>query len=359
MSSKRKSATNIDSGRKFIKCHKCKATVDLKSTIKCLVCKCSYEFDCVGLSERLYRLMDPQKKKMWKCKLCISTCKQSSSYNKEESSNVTTRKKILTSKSNDEIDASQLSPIKSQEDDSNILTPVNITEENNTTTDYLSRSLDYTFTGSITIDEMKETVNKLKMELACSQHELDNTILENNELKRQVDKLTKENTTLMTLCRSPLADTSLLDPKKNNKSVKSPLRLFTPRSSSIFQDDMDTCEQRILVFQHKISDLEQKLKHAEMEILDLKDHIRSLKHITDIPKKPKSQQKPKLSTNEVYVQDRKNNIFIFGTQQCVNISSALIHSREGNVYGKYNIKSELKPYANSAEVLRNCKNIHL
>ncbi|CAG5034603.1 unnamed protein product [Parnassius apollo] len=81
----------------------------------------------------------------------------------------------------------------------------------------LSKSLDQTITDSIAIQEMKDTMNRLRTEYNIPQNELDNITLENNNLRQKIIKLTKENKTLTALCQSShnVSQTSQSSEKRN------------------------------------------------------------------------------------------------------------------------------------------------
>ncbi|CAG4973183.1 unnamed protein product [Parnassius apollo] len=81
-----------------VTCSKCKRKVDPKNTMLCSLCRNNYEFDCVGYSERLYRLKDAAAKSKWKCKDCSQKSKGTSTpYS--SLSHVTTRKYKIGKKS--------------------------------------------------------------------------------------------------------------------------------------------------------------------------------------------------------------------------------------------------------------------
>lgn len=81
----------------------------------------------------------------------------------------------------------------------------------------LSRSMDSAIKEADINQEMKETIEKLRLELSSSQNELDNLILENNDLRKEVTKLNRENDTLKTL----LSNTPPKKPKINYSNSKS------------------------------------------------------------------------------------------------------------------------------------------
>ena len=54
-------------------------------------------------------------------------------------------------------------------------------------------------------EEMKSEINRLNVNLESTQHELENVILENSDLKKQIFQLTQEVEILKQICRSPLS----------------------------------------------------------------------------------------------------------------------------------------------------------
>lgn len=83
----------------IVTCSKCKCFADSRQTAVCSDCKQIFHFDCAGYSEKLYTMLEPQKKDAWRCKTCIQKTKSCMS---SSSSNVTLRRgnkdKITTQK---------------------------------------------------------------------------------------------------------------------------------------------------------------------------------------------------------------------------------------------------------------------
>lgn len=85
----------------LVKCYKCKSQVEIKTTTLCSVCGHRYEFNCAGLSEKLYNIMDQSSKRKWKCLVCVQKQRdnQINLQKNTSPSNVTTRKqKAMQSK---------------------------------------------------------------------------------------------------------------------------------------------------------------------------------------------------------------------------------------------------------------------
>lgn len=216
-------------------CSKCKRKVDIKNTVTCSVCKENYEFDCIGYSEKLHRLKDAETRKHWQCTKCDQKLKIHSSQSSHSPSYVTIRKKtsspntskdpkpmIISSLQNTPTASITLQPddspippkendetLFSQIDDSHILTTYQDREE--TTDNFLSKSMDCTIVDPLPVQELTDTINLLRSEYIVLQNEFDNTLLENSDLRQQISKLTKENQTLKSLCQSPPSDSQLIE----------------------------------------------------------------------------------------------------------------------------------------------------
>lgn len=268
----------------------------------------------------------------------------------------------------------------SQIDDSHVLTLTQdvFDELLDTEDDFLSKSVDCGVADLTSMQEMKDTIVLLRSEYAILQNELDNTILEKNDLQRQVKKLNKENDILKCLCQSPLNESNI-----NKKGMKRPGHQSVTQSparqqrSSPSRNAIAKVNKPLITLHRTIYDLEQQLKQNEVEIAKLEKYIRELEcklSITDsslsvknstsantlTDAEPINNDVPKFSsliqnTDEM----NSNQILILGTQQCVGISSALKSSRENSPYGKYKVTAETKPFAKGAEVLKSCNNTDL
>jgi dynactin complex subunit len=229
-----------------VTCTKCKRIVDSKSTVSCSICSKNYEYDCIGYSEKLHRLKDTEAKKNWKCKTCE---KKSKGYTtpSSASSTVTLRRKpspfknikstssnklsghFETLQSTPKVDASPIidadhclqavtgSPATTQADlsltteaedssvsgmvDSHVFSSRSESLELLDTSDkIMSKSIDFTEIELTQIQDLKDNFRLLSSKYEILQNELDNTLLDNNKLQQQINKLNKENETLRALC---------------------------------------------------------------------------------------------------------------------------------------------------------------
>ncbi|KAI8432084.1 hypothetical protein MSG28_004592 [Choristoneura fumiferana] len=115
------------------------------------------------------------------------------------------------------------------------------------------------FKCKTTVDEMNETIKRLTSELNSTQNELENTILENNELHREIHKLNKEINILKTLCYSSPVKKNR---KKGNhtKSLMLTTGFSTPPSKSPIVSNTDPHENlKVLGLHHKITALEKQI----------------------------------------------------------------------------------------------------
>ncbi|CAG4964850.1 unnamed protein product [Parnassius apollo] len=172
--------------------------------------------------------------------------------------------------------------------DSHILTTLHSSEDSQATlSQILSRSFDFTITDSITVQEMNDTINNLRSEIASTQNELDNTIIENNDLRRQITKLTQENNLLKTLCQSPIKDIQIkhqnIIKEKNIHSAHFKV-LYSPNASTPSKLSERKKIEKVfdaeiaIILKQRISELENQLKSAENEIKILNEKIQMLQH---------------------------------------------------------------------------------
>ncbi|CAG5005828.1 unnamed protein product [Parnassius apollo] len=139
-------------------------------------------------------------------------------------------------------------------------------------------------TEVVSIQDMRDIIEQLRMDLATTQNELENIILDNNDLRSQVTNLIKENNTLKAfLSKTP--------PKKSksNCSTKKKIR-SSPRYSDVniiatppraFSDNKteEFSNRNILTLEQNLKDLELQLKSAKNEIADLNNQIITLQKV--------------------------------------------------------------------------------
>ncbi|CAK1581273.1 unnamed protein product [Parnassius mnemosyne] len=353
-----------------VTCYKCKNLVDIKKTAICSLCKNRYDLDCDGYPEKTYRLMDQERKKKWRCKTCIKNKKDVNS----DITNITVRKKqnlpgqctSLEESCNTEklqcIESLQVSEKDTSYTlDSHVLTDYNISDVSFSTPSKLSKSVDGTMSETTSISEMKSTISQLTCNLRSTQNELENIILENNDLHRQINKLTSEIKILKSLCYSP---TKIDSPQSGNttKKKRHPLLLHSlssvPSSPTVTSYTYPHPNSTISSLQQKITNLQQELKDAEKEIASLNKKITNLTQNIDYETKDKWSK-----TSKPMMRQQNNShekiIYIIGSQQCVGLSAAISHSRSDTQYEHYGVIGETKPYAPSNEVIKNCHNMEL
>lgn len=368
MNSNASSSKNNNSKRKsssLVQCKKCKKQVEAKGTVTCSACNNKYEFDCIGLSEKLYRLMGTESKKNWKCKLCAS--KPRINKDKDFNSNVTVRKKPTSSKTssgNSNCEYQNMTPtniisqnnvIDSYSCDSQILTQ-NSDESSIilSSSERLSRSADCLTGFSDNMDDLQEKNDRLTSELLSTQSELENTLIENSELKRKICKLTNEITALKGLCQSSMStrNTPKSSHKKRRISIQD--KQSTPMINRILSADHSSSSpietnNNFVYLHEKITHLQYELSNAKKEIKILKEEIEALcsKHQRKSHKCSNIVIDPKLNENT-------GKIMIYGTQQCVGLASALLVSRQNSKYDRYFVTANTKPYATTKEILKDC-----
>lgn len=328
-----------------VACYKCQSIIDSKDAIICSLCKNTYEFDCAGFSEKLYRLMKKDTRKTWKCKQCIHP---NNTLNVSDSNhcNINIRKrlhKILpdTDSVAKTVEIPVTPPLlqlelSSQSYDSQIL------DSEASSPEKLSRSFDHTMrhhNETTRIEELREEVKRLKLDLMSTQNEFENTIIENNELKKQINKLTSDIDTLKSLCQTP--------PMTKNNSKKKRKSLVNTLNSSV---DKNT----------EVEHLQRKIINLEKELLDMEKFIKELNTQIEILRQ-ESNEFRNVKNTTIRIQEKKhtrnieksNNIYIFGDQQASGWSANLIQirSREPKNIQNYTIFGSIKPAAVTKNVL--------
>ncbi|KAH9645411.1 hypothetical protein HF086_000029 [Spodoptera exigua] len=207
--------------------------------------------------------------------------------------------------------------------------------------------------------------------------ELDNLILENNSLHKQIEKLTTENNTLKSLCHSSSIIESTPNPKQK--------RILTQRNAAStpvpFLQDSELLQ--ISNLEQKVQRLQKQLKDAEQEITDLTQQIISLTqrlHNNSINNDKKTcsmlSNQPTYVSNQLQLYNYPPNItnyppnpnqmeqpdktiYILGAQRCVGLAATTISSRLNAKYDKYRIIAETKPNAVTDEIVKSCKHLQL
>ncbi|CAG9790267.1 unnamed protein product [Diatraea saccharalis] len=363
---------NTKKERQIVVCEKCKNRKDVKDTILCSRCKRNYDFDCMGLSEKLYRLMEPKKRLTWKCTSCSMINNKHKGpipnklpMQKETDKNITLRKKTATKPT---VSPSPItkSMVTSSAQSSPLFGSCSIDDEEtyeDTSTETMSKSVDYSAIKICDIQDMKDEIYELKTNLLSTQTELENTIIENNEFKREINKLNKEIETLKNICRTPIAK------KKGGTSGIKSAHTFTPltgqmprRISCSIINTNDSGENDcdlIIRLQKKIDESERNLKKAKDDVIKLEIQIKQLeKNLAQEDKKHTKYPETSMNTIEIDKhQSIKKNIFIVGTQQCAGLAVELKKTRYNKIHEDYQISAFIKPFAPTEEILKTCTNL--
>ncbi|CAB3251776.1 unnamed protein product [Arctia plantaginis] len=289
--------TSSNNGRKMsalVSCFRCGKSVDIKSTAKCSICKNRFERNCDGITEQTFRFINQDSNKNWKCKTCIeknlSIRKKSStgdlSYITQRKKNNTIIEPILsTPETTQLINKDQcINTIQIATEETSIITDSQLFTDSETsyemydTPNKMSKSMDCTVTDQLCISEMKEQISMLTSKLESTESEMENIILENNNLNRQIQILNEEIKLLKSLCSSSTIVGN--SPYKSDKKKRNSLlrRKMSPTVSPLAstsnleaRNDIETSSQR-----QKIKHLEQQLEDIQQKNMSLAKQIESL-----------------------------------------------------------------------------------
>lgn len=137
----------------------------------------------------------------------------------------------------------------------------------------LSKSMEEISCISITLD-LKHQINTLNSELMTTQNELENTICENNELKRTISKLTQEVTVLKTICSNTSIKThSSSTPKRKRLSITAKDGHGSETPQSLMATPRGCLEFERIKLEKQILSLQKQLSQAYEEITQLRNKI--------------------------------------------------------------------------------------
>lgn len=136
------------------------------------------------------------------------------------------------------------------------------------------------------INELKSKINKLKTDVQSCEHELENTILENNELRRQVDKLSNELSILKDICTSPHGTirnrmNTIISPSPDNLSSN----LNQSRKIIELEQTIKELQQEVQIAQEEIRNLNTTIKDLEQELQTVNTSPPEMDLITEDRKK--------------------------------------------------------------------------
>lgn len=149
-----------------------------------------------------------------------------------------------------------------------------ISEISNATPDNLSKSVDYSANDVLTL-EIKKEIDRLTSELASTQNQLEEVIIENNGLHRQVDKLQKDISTLKKMSRS--SDFGVVPgiSGKKRRSIQSEARLTPLETLPMLYSPEPKCTPTPKSVE-KRTHLEIPIKALERELRIIRDQVTQL-----------------------------------------------------------------------------------
>lgn len=267
----------------------------------------------------------------------------------DQLSNVTLRRqKLIKSKSLESIDSSNsLSSTASE--------------------NVLARSLDLsTNRYSSFFEEMKIEIGQLKSSLLSTQTEMENIILENVDLKKQISQLKKDLGVLKQICRSPITSG-----RQNNMSPSTKKALRRRLTDSFQITPLHVKEKSLTLPKEPVTRHEPT---GDMDMVSVvqpsaQSSVQPMNGIENREQLPHRNEEVSGKIDKINVviptcktsQNTHNKrVFILGGQQCSGLALKLIKSRLRNPYVKYQFMSFVKPNASTEEILKNvnlCNNI--
>lgn len=334
------------------KCAKCNKKIIGKRYLICCVCKHSYDLPCVN-KEKLYNLMDKQRRDAWTCNKCLEIKK----HQKKTSTPIIKKNVHMTSASGSDAKiilenprnnvAKAISPVPLSQQHGNLMDNVtvrkyNIPIQNSFESlsdedssdlsvlqnDTMNRSCPNISTHNYK-DELailKVKVTQLQEKLATSDSYITKLLVENDNLTKQVSECYQQIENLKSICKSTT---------KVNKHVKS---FNNKKHQSTLTDDFKVTDSSM----RKLPLKQQNVEQEE----DKENCIQNDNHSTVDTLGNTSDQTQILLENST---DPK--IYILGGEQCRGLALALLKSREKTPYRKYTITSVVKPKARAEHIL--------
>ncbi|KAL4718924.1 hypothetical protein ACJJTC_018285 [Scirpophaga incertulas] len=269
-------------------CFKCKDIIKNKQFTVCSICNKHYHIECAKVSFARFKIWTVDNKKNWKCIKCIEkqspNAKPHNNSDIPEQDNITVRphrynaikntskNHILGTISNNAspstndsvaLDVTSSQPLLRRSLSMDLF-PICSSDSNVETLGDLSKSIEYVNDLDI-VNDLKLKLNKIETDLQSCENELENTIIENNSLKRQIVKLSQEICVLKNICKTPQR------PRKRHES--SFILSTVDNSSKVFTESQQT-----LALEQTIVKLQQEVQAAQKEISELNFTIDKLEH---------------------------------------------------------------------------------
>lgn len=291
------------------------------------MCARSYDLDCAAMSDKRFILMTKPNKQNWKCRNCIS--KKKKKENAESKKQTTSTPKAIMKQQNlSEIRTNVETSLNDSQTFVTVRKPLHFAYEDptsldgesllNTNTSILRRSLpDLSTRDNEDIDELKNSISDLKIQLAAAHNEIENLMLEKNALEKKINGQEAKINHLLKICSISISKEAVEKVDSNNTEdhitfteSKNPWH-----SENIIHDSVPE--------EHSNA----PINSTNSDTLENRSHISA-------------------ATN--------NTIKIIGSQQCSGMAAYLKRSRENTVYEDYIVTATIKPDAPVEEILRDC-----
>ncbi|KAL4720422.1 hypothetical protein ACJJTC_013837 [Scirpophaga incertulas] len=252
--------------QKFIKCR----VKDKKSTLVYVLEDMSgKDLGCENVSWERFKIMSPSRKNTWTCKNCkqlaLPAPTPGISTNNEGTSSLTDNVTVRSKKavySSPVIQKSKcITKSFSKESIHNLsLSPTN--------TDIVSRSYDLSTNMSLDIlEELRAEIIELKSQLQITNNEMENIILENNGLRRQIIQIEKQNKILKEICTNPVPISSAKDFIQKTKKIDRRHSLYVTDDSQSLNSNTainDKINSNISKDEHPDNIIKSRINHAQI-----------------------------------------------------------------------------------------------
>ncbi|XP_050667075.1 uncharacterized protein LOC126966853 [Leptidea sinapis] len=306
-------------------CATCTHTIKVKEYLECTNCNNTFDLKCASITLKRYNSMSTDKRLKWKCHKCRKSSTQ-------EIKNLSNTEQLTQSISFDKT-ISNISNLSSK----NTLTLHNQSLENITFCSSMKDLHNSTFRDVSTCSlpdlgtvessqvlDLKQDLATLSGQLESAHEEIAKLNIENTKQR----KLIEENEKQIKLLKTLLSD--------GNSSINStPLRTKTKKSKRT--PSVKSSIQNNIISHKAIEQIPINLENAPAVPLNSEFNKKLAQKSTNIQRKS----------------GRK--IYIIGSQQSKNLSSALIQSRRTNPYEKYTIEAFIKPDATTGDILKSCE----
>lgn len=191
---------------------------------------------------------------------------------------------------------------------------------------------------------------------------MENIIIENNDLKKQIAHLNRQIRTLKTLCTPSMFEekisnvsSSVNKTKKNKKKKKRRLTL------ELFDDKIKRFQSEDTNIITDDSIVEEESEELELLNDSKENHYEKEELYISIAKDKKSEERQEIepvilkeTPKKIKCRSSGRKLFIIGGAQCTNLRKKLESHRTNTPYEKYNVIAYLKPNAETEEILKAC-----